>query len=205
MPRPALLCDIGNVLVSFDFTRAAERFASQSPLARHEVLRALEPLKVPLESGQLQGDEFVRRGMELIGFTGSTDEFRRIWCEIFGLNEAMERTLAALAARVPMFLLSNTSDLHKDYLLATFPVFRHFVDGVFSYLARSMKPDEAIFRVAIEQFDLDPSLTFFIDDLAPNIETARRLGFQCHHYHMSRHKAIATELEAWLAKTLQLL
>ena len=29
--------------------------------------------------------------------------------------------------------------------------------------------------------------TFFIDDLLPNIETARALGFNAHHYHHDRH------------------
>lgn len=201
MPGPALLCDIGNVLVSFDFTEAAERFASRSRLTRDEVLSALDPLKVPLESGQLGGDEFVRRGMELIGFGGSPGEFRHIWCDIFGPNPAMEQTIARLAPRLPLFLLSNTSDLHKDHLLSEFSIFSHFSGGVFSHLARSMKPDEAIFRIAIEQLDLDPALTFYLDDLAPNIATARRLGFRCHHYHSARHEEAVTALDAWLTAT----
>ncbi len=198
MPNPVLLSDIGNVLVSFDFSRAAERFSKQSRCTRDEVLRAIEPLKVPLESGQMPGAEFVRRGMELIGFTGTTDEFRDIWCDIFAQNETMERTLAALPPKLPMHLLSNTSDLHKDFLLHEFSIFRHFDDGVYSYLAESMKPDERIFRVAIEQLDLDPASTFYIDDLADNIATARRLGFVCHHYDMARHDLLQRDLDAWL-------
>lgn len=198
MPSPVLLSDIGNVLVHFDFSRAAEGFAKQSPLSAKEVIRTLDPLKGPLESGQLVGDTFVQRGIELIEFSGTPAEFRQIWCDIFSPNAPMDQTLAELNSRVPMHLLSNTSDLHKDFLLAEFPIFRHFSDGVYSYSARSMKPDAAIFQTAIDQLDLDPAQTFYIDDLAPNIETARQLGFQTFHYSDDRHAALDAELRAWL-------
>jgi putative hydrolase of the HAD superfamily len=109
----------------------------------------------------------------------------------------MEQSLAALAGQVPLYLLSNTSGLHKDYLLRTFPIFRHFADGVYSYSARSSKPEEAIFQQAIERFDLDPALTFYVDDLEPNIATARRLGFDAFLYDLNRHDLFEAALEAW--------
>ena len=198
MARPALLCDIGNVLVHFDFRRAAARFAELSPLSEDEVLRALNPIKDPLESGRLQGDAFVDEGMRLIEFSGSADEFRHIWCDIFAANALMEPTLEAARGRVPMHLLSNTSDLHKEFLLAEFPVFRHFSGGVYSYSAGCMKPGEKIFRLAVEQLSLDPAHTFYIDDLLPNIETARQLGFRAFHYSDARHADLDARLREWL-------
>jgi putative hydrolase of the HAD superfamily len=198
MPR-ALLSDIGNVLVSFDFRPAAARFAERCPYSADDVLRRLDPLKVPLESGGLMGEEFVRRGMEIIRFDGSPGEFTAIWCDIFQTNTAMEHTLATLPAALPSYLLSNTSDLHKEHLLREFPVFRHFSSGVYSYLARSMKPDEAIFRTAIDSLGLVPGETLFVDDLAPNIATAQRLGFITHHYDLNRHDAFEGDLRSWLS------
>lgn len=199
MPSPVLLCDIGNVLVHFDFKRAASRFAEFSPLSGDEVLHALNPIKDPLESGQLPGDAFVEQGMRMIQFQGTPDEFRHIWCDIFSTNALMEPTLASVQKRVPMHLLSNTSDLHKEFLLAEFPIFRHFTDGVYSYSAGCMKPGEEIFRIAIEQLHLDPVQTFYIDDLLPNIETARQLGFRAFHYSDARHAELDAGLQAWLA------
>jgi glucose-1-phosphatase len=197
MPR-ALLSDIGNVLVSFDFCPAAARFAERCPFSTDEVLRVLDPLKVPLESGGLMGDEFVRRGMETIHFDGSPAEFTTIWCDIFQTNTAMEHTLTSLPADLPRYLLSNTSDLHKEYLFREFPIFSHFSDGVYSYLARSMKPDEAIFRTAIDSLGLVPEETLFVDDLEPNIATAQQLGFVTHHYDLNTHHAFEATLQSWL-------
>ena len=199
MPSPVLLCDIGNVLVHFDFKRAASQFSEFSPLSGEEVLHALNPIKDPLESGQLQGDAFVEQGMRMIDFNGTSEEFRHIWCDIFSTNALMVPTLDMAKGRVPMHLLSNTSDLHKEFLLAEFPIFQHFTDGVYSYSAGCMKPGEEIFRIAIKQLDLDPAQTFYIDDLLPNIETARQLGFRAFHYSDARHAELDAELHQWLA------
>lgn len=199
MSSPVLLCDIGNVLVHFDFSRAATRFGDIGPMGRDEVLQTLDPLKGPLESGALMGDAFVQQGMEMIRFPGTPEEFSDIWCDIFTLNEPMEKTLASLNRVVPMHLLSNTSDLHKEHLLSTFPIFRHFTDGVYSYSAKVMKPEREIFQIAIDQLGLDPAQTFYIDDLAPNIEAARAMGFRAFEYRMDQHDRLESALQQWLA------
>ncbi len=194
MPVTSLLFDIGNVLVTFDFSLAARGFAERCRLPAEEIIRRIEPLKAPLESGQMGDDEFVRQGMELIGFAGEPGEFTRSWCEIFAVNEPMESLLARLPAGLPRHLLSNTSGLHKEHLFTEFPVFSRFGSGVYSHLAGCMKPDEKIFRLAIEELRLDPASTLFIDDLPPNIAAAERLGFRCHHYSLEDHASLEARL-----------
>jgi FMN phosphatase YigB (HAD superfamily) len=199
MPRPALLCDIGNVLVSFDFGIAARRLAERCGFPIESLLGRLEGIKGPFEAGEMDDRSFVKAAIEAMDFRGTGGEFESIWCEIFGENAAMEATLTPRAGKVPMYLLSNTSGLHKDYLLRSFPIFRHFADGVYSYSARSSKPEEGIFRQAIERFDLEPALTLFVDDLEPNIATARRLGFETWLYDRHRHGEFERVLARWRA------
>lgn len=200
MPSPALLFDIGNVLVRFDFTVAAQRFAALSEATTAQALALLSPFKEDLESGRISDDEFVATSMALIGFRGSREEFIRMWSDIFTENAPMADVVAELAADHPLYLLSNTSGLHKAWLFATFPVFRHFSGGIYSHEARAMKPHEAIYRAAIEAFDLDPARTFYVDDLADNIATGRRLGLMSHHYHPDRHEAFQAALRTWRGK-----
>lgn len=197
---PALLFDIGNVLVRFDFTIAAQRFAAQSAATTEQVLSLLSPFKDDLESGRISDDDFITQSIARIGFRGTREDFIRIWSDIFTENAPMTAAVEELAAEHPLYLLSNTSGLHKEWLFATFPVFRHFAGGIFSHEARSMKPDESIFRAAVEAFGLEPSTTFYIDDLADNIATARRLGFVSHHYHPDQHDAFRSVLKTWRAR-----
>lgn len=98
-----------------------------------------------------------------------------------------------------MHLLSNTNELHKGYFLREFAIFQHFQDGVYSHIARCAKPGEEIFLKTAAQLDLDPARTFYIDDLEPNIATAKRLGFRTFHYSFVKHPQFQAELDEWLA------
>lgn len=195
---PALLFDIGNVLVTFDFVRSAKRMAERSHLTAQQIHDAIAPLKNPFESGAMPAPEFIFRAMDAIDFQGSAEEFRLLWCDIFALNEPMSLTLATLPRKLPAYLLSNTNAPHLEWLLGQFSIFKHFDGGIYSHEARTMKPESGMYEQAIEKFGLDPAQTFYVDDLIANIQTGRRLGFVSHHYDPQNHSALHTELNTWL-------
>lgn len=197
MPGPVLLSDIGNVLTFFDFSIASRRVAERSPYPAEALSARLDHIKLPFENGDMDDDTFVAAAIEALEFKGTAADFKTIWCEIFTQNEAMKHSLAPLVGRVPMKLLSNTSGLHKDYLLATYDIFAPFTGGIYSYSAKCSKPGEEIFRVTIEELDLDPAQTFYIDDLEANILTAQKFGFQTHYYHHDHHALLESEITAW--------
>lgn len=197
MPLPAILCDIGNVIVSFDFSIASRRLAALCDYSEDQVLDHLHEFKIPFEDGQMDDDTFVKESMAAIGFRSSSDEFRRVWCDIFTANTPMMDTLKSQAVHHPVYLLSNTSGLHKDFLFAQFPIFSQIQGGVYSYAAKASKPGRRIFEIAIEELDLQPSETFFIDDLKANIETATDLGFVTHHYDLRKHSEFESALADW--------
>lgn len=198
MPQPVLLSDVGKVLIDFDFSVAAKRLAERCDHPAEMVLTLFDDIKGPYEDGRMDDVTFVREAMAATGFRGTAADFETIWCEIFAQNEPMHATLGALAGKLPMHLLSNTSGLHKDYFLRTFPIFQHFQGGVYSYSAGCSKPGDEIFQQTIVQLDLDPARTFYIDDLLPNIETATRLGFRTFHYSFAKHPQLQAELDEWL-------
>jgi HAD superfamily hydrolase (TIGR01509 family) len=199
MPQPTILSDVGKVLIDFDFSIAARRLAQQCDHPAETVLTLFDDIKIPYETGDIDDAEFLREGTALTGFRGTREELEAIWCEIFAQNELMHATLGALVGKLPMHLLSNTNELHKSYFLRQFEIFQHFQDGVYSHTARCAKPGEEIFLKTIAQLDLDPARTFYIDDLAPNIATAERLGFRTFHYSFAKHPQFQAELDEWLA------
>ena len=196
---PALLFDIGNVLVTFDFERCAARLAEFSELGSRQIHEAIAPFKGPLESGRMQEGEFFERCIDAIGFEGGHERFCEIWCDIFTLNSPMAQTLAALSHKLPAYLFSNTNDPHKRWLLGKFPVFQHFDAGIYSHEAGCMKPDDAFYHAAIARFGLVPADTFYVDDLPQNIATGRRLGFRCFEYDHRQHAHLHEALNAWMA------
>ena len=198
IPQPsAFLFDIGNVLLRFDFHLALGALAAQSDAADPvEVLARIELVKFALEDGRIDRAAFVRGAFDVLRYRGSEEEFIAAWEDIFTPNEPMLALVEQLHGHFPLYLLSNTSDVHVDHIFRRYPVFQRFSGAVYSYKVRASKPDPAIYRIACEQFGIEPATTFFIDDLLPNIETARALGFRTHHYHHDRHGELLADLRA---------
>lgn len=192
----AFLFDIGNVILRFDFHIALRKLATKSASTDPtELLTWLEPVKFMLEDGQIDRAAFLRGAIDALRYRGTEEEFVHAFEDIFEENTPMTELIPRLRERYPLYLLSNTNDIHVDFFLRRYPVFQHFCGGVYSHKARASKPDPGIYRIACRQLGLTPEATFFIDDLLPNIETARSLGFQTHHYHHERHGELLAALE----------
>ncbi len=188
--------DIGNVLLPFDFGIALSRL---EPLCTRPVADAMErgePLKSAYEEGRIGKDEFVKEAIALLGYTGEPEEFERVWADIFHENKAMTELVAALHGHYPLYILSNTSDIHINAVLANFSVFRHFADAVYSFKVGCSKPGCAIYELAAKQFAIDPRETVFIDDLPANVEGARSVGYHGILYDFRNHAALLAELAA---------
>lgn len=191
----AFLFDIGNVLLRFDFSLALRALAAQSEVKDPEdVLARIERIKIAYEDGTIDRAAFLRGVFDVLRYRGTEHEFIAVWEDIFQPNTPMIALIEELHARHPLYLLSNTSDIHRDYIFRRYPFFSHFADGIYSFEVCASKPGPRIFQIATRQLRIEPGRTFFVDDLLPNIETARSLGFVCHHYHHEEHEALLHEL-----------
>ncbi len=191
----AFLFDIGNVIVRFDFSKALRAISDLSDVPDEAgALVRIDESKLRYEDGQITRAEFLDQAFTLLKYRGSEARFIAAWQGIFTANAPMHTLIERLAARHPIFLLSNTNDMHVEGLFRDFPVFRHISGGTYSHTARASKPHPRIYRIACEQHGLTPADTLFVDDLADNIATAHELGFQTHHYHPDRHAALLEKI-----------
>jgi 2-haloacid dehalogenase len=88
-----------------------------------------------------------------------------------------------LAARkVPIFGITNFGAEFWDQFRPTAPVFDHFTDIIVSGVERLVKPDPAIYALALRRFGLAPGEGIFVDDRLENIESAEANGFVGHHF-----------------------
>jgi putative hydrolase of the HAD superfamily len=169
--------DIGNVLCSFDLSRTLRAWLPFVPGGVDEIKRVVPPLKERVESGAMGTREFVSDTMAALRFTGSEEEFKRGWVEIFEAVSGTQALVEELSGKVRLLILSNTNELHWDYLRATYPVFGKFDGYVVSHEAGLAKPDLAIYRHLAEKFGVNPREALFIDDLAENVAAAEQCGF----------------------------
>lgn len=85
-------------------------------------------------------------------------------------------------AGVPLFAITNFGHEFWEGFRPTQPVFDRFRDIIVSGTERLMKPDPAIYRLAIERFGIDPASALFIDDNAANVAGAESAGIAAHHF-----------------------
>ena len=75
-----------------------------------------------------------------------------------------------------LYMISNTNDLHFEYICKHFPIASHF-NGYFpSHVVGHRKPDQAMFEHVIREIKLRPEETVFVDDIAEFVESAKHLG-----------------------------
>ena len=64
---------------------------------------------------------------------------------------------------------------------------KNFDGGIYSYSARSEKPEPEIYQAAVDELGINPETTLYIDDLEPNIVAGKEAGFVSHLYSPKRH------------------
>jgi 2-haloacid dehalogenase len=91
--------------------------------------------------------------------------------------------VAELASRgVPLFAITNFGAEFWDMFRPTQPIFDHFGDIIVSGTEKMLKPDPAIYELALKRFRLKPNEAIFIDDNLDNAVGARANGFVAHQF-----------------------
>jgi putative hydrolase of the HAD superfamily len=175
----AVIFDLGQVIVPFDYRRGYRRISELSGIPAAEVPAMIRPggLVERLECGKIQPRDFVRELSALLGIRCSYEEFCEIWSSIF-LPETLlsEELLRSIANRYRMVLLSNTNAIHFEMIRERYPLLRHFHAFVLSHEVGAMKPSPAIYARAVEAAGCAAGECFFTDDIPEYVEGARRFG-----------------------------
>ncbi len=175
-----ILCDLGNVLVGFDHRIASRRILPYTRKPFEEVHRLFfdSPDTKAYEEGRLTSRQFYRRMVKKIGLNGlSYGRFSHIWNEIFFANRPMVRLLKRLGRRYRLYLISNISKLHYDYIARMFPDHLAVFDKVYlSYRIGARKPHPAIYRRALSGIPKEAVL--YTDDRRDLIAFARSIGIK---------------------------
>ena len=177
----ALFWDVGGVLLTNAWDRtqreaALERFQ----LDREEFADRHELVVSSFERGKIGLDEYLERTVFYRPRPFSGDEFKNF---MYGLSrpdaEALQlASRLASSGRYLMGTINNESRELNQYRIEKFgmrSIFKVFVSSCYVGLR---KPEEGIYRLALDVTQQVPEECCFIDDRALNLEVAQRLGMQ---------------------------
>ncbi len=175
----ALIFDLGNTVVPFDFSRGYAAMEQRCRYRMPEIRKRLgaTDLVIRFESGQIEPQPFVEELCRVLDLTMTYEEFREVWCSVFFPETLItESWLAALGQRYPLVLLSNTNAMHFEMLDRQYPILRLFKHRVLSNEVGAMKPSPIIYEAAIAKAGCKAEECFFTDDVAAYIQAARENG-----------------------------
>jgi putative hydrolase of the HAD superfamily len=177
----AVLFDLGNTIVPFDFRPAYARMEQLCSCPAAEIPRRLArtDLVQRFETGKVEPGEFVERLCAQLDLRMTYAEFCDLWSSIF-LKDTLipESLLASLAVRYRLVLVSNTNAIHFEMIRASYPLLGHFHAFVLSHEVGAAKPSPRIYREAVARAGCAPDECFFVDDVSACVEGARLEGIE---------------------------
>lgn len=186
MPKiTTLFWDIGGVILTNGWDRESRKEAAATFHLDGEEFEDRHDLSFPaFDSGLITLNEYLDRTLFYRTRPFSREEFTAF---MFAESKEYPETRAVLdkvtnTKRYFVAALNNEPLELNQYRIEAFDLRRNFLVFFSSCYIRARKPEETIFRVALEVTQRPPEQCLFIDDRPLNLEAPRRLGMNTIHY-----------------------
>jgi epoxide hydrolase-like predicted phosphatase len=175
-----IISDFGGVICTFDYRIFCERLALRTDRTTEQVYAAVfgDHLQETFETGKLSGGEYHQEVMSRLDVDVPYEEFSPMYGDIFTEIPATCDLLRRLHTRYPLYLLSDTNEIHFGYVRQTVKTLSVFDEFIVSYQVGVLKPDPRMYREALRRSGLPAEACVFVDDRPSNVEGAARVGIQ---------------------------
>lgn len=175
----AVLFDLGKVILHFDFTPAFKRLSALTGLSREQIEGFFKSsgLEVLYDGGKITSRRFHSQIKKGLGHDLNFEEFKGIWNRIFKPNLEIVSLIRELKPRYRLILVSNTNQMHFEYILKRYPIVKYFDEHILSYKEKVRKPDERIYRTAMRACRAKAHEILYIDDREDLTAAAKDIGF----------------------------
>jgi putative hydrolase of the HAD superfamily len=180
-----LFWDIGGVVLTNGWDRGSRKEAAATFHLDIEEFQDRHDLSFPaFDSGQITLNEYLDRTLFYRPRSFTREEFIAF---MFAQSKEYADTRAILdtVSRSGKYFVGaiNNEPLElNQYRIEAFDLRRSFLVFFSSCYVHSRKPEELIFRVALEVTQRRPEQCLFIDDRPLNLESPRRLGMNTIHH-----------------------
>ncbi|WP_443733797.1 HAD family hydrolase [Xylanibacter rarus] len=182
-----IVFDLGGVIMTLDPAEALRRFKALGLSDAERYLGAYTQSGIfgNLEEGKITAEDFRSKLSSLTGHELTFDECKHAWLgyrkDVPQRNLDLLKELRAKGYR--LILLSNTNPFMMDWALSSEfdgkgSSLNDYFDALYlSYRLGIMKPAPDFFRQVLDNENILPEETLFVDDGPRNVEAAGKLGF----------------------------
>ncbi|MDD5007963.1 MAG: HAD family phosphatase [Syntrophorhabdaceae bacterium] len=179
--------DLGNVILPFEHRQIVYKLHEVSRVAGRfspdEIFRYMFDMENGLinayEEGLMSSLDFFVKLKERYKLEIDFEEFKDIWNPIFREDPEVNDIILYLKGKgYPLFLLSNTNELHFTYITELYPIVHLMEEWILSFEIGAKKPKQRIYDEIFKRTDVKRSEILFIDDIKRYVETAIGFGLQ---------------------------
>ena len=188
-----IVFDLGGVLIDLDFKSAINGLQKAGFSNVKEQLQAFdrEGIFQKFELGDISADAFRSAIRENSIITLTDSEIDNLWnLMLLEIPREKLELILELRGKYMVYLLSNTNSIHWDYVCKNafnyrgFRVNDYFEKTFLSFEMHLAKPNKAILEKMLNDANLLPEETLFIDHSEANCKAAEEIGIHAHHYHI---------------------
>lgn len=200
-----IIFDLGGVIINIDYHLTIDAFKKIGFDDFESVFSQAQQLGVfdLLDKGLVSHEDFRSYIRNLSSKTLTNNQIDDAWNAML-LDFPIERLklLEKIKKQYRTFLLSNTNQIHCDVytkdLQNTYGVndLSHFFEKVYlSHEIHMRKPDSETFMLILNDNNLKPEETLFIDDTEQHIEGAKKVGIITHYLRLKEGETIENLFE----------
>lgn len=177
--------DIGGVILTNGWDHDSRMEAAQTFGLDWEEYRERHDLSFPaFDAGQITLNQYLDRTLFYRPRSFTREEFTAF---MFAQSKEYPDTRAVLSdvARSGRYYVASINNEPRElnqYRIEAFGLRREFQAFFSSCYLSARKPEEAIYRIALEVTQRPPESSVFIDDRTLNLENPRRLGMHVVHH-----------------------
>jgi putative hydrolase of the HAD superfamily len=193
----SLFWDIGGVLATNGWDHNSRMEAVQAFGFDWEEFRERHDLSFPaFDAGQITLDQYLDRTLFYRARKFTREEFTAF---MFAQSREYPESRAALSelARTGRYYIASINNEPRElnqYRIEAFNLRKDFQAFFSSCYLHARKPEETIYRIALDVSQRKPETSVFIDDRPLNLENPRRLGM--HVIHFENATQLRTDLRA---------
>ncbi len=183
-----IIFDFGGVILDIDPQITIKEFQKMGfkDVAKTKSKEFIEDIIRKFERGIYTPEVFRKKLKSFLDLDVSDQKLDDAWnALIYDIPAERIKILEQVKKNYQMLLLSNSNEIHYDLYVRDLQLrfgYREFDElfdkAYFSFDVHLSKPDPEVYEFIINQHNLKPSQTLFIDDNEENIAAASKLGLK---------------------------
>jgi putative hydrolase of the HAD superfamily len=115
---------------------------------------------------------------------GTVDEFVDLWCQsdVEGNQEVLDIVKIMRQKGNECYLTTDQEKYRSEYIAKNLPLTEYFDGAFYSWQLGYKKSEPEFWQAILQKLNIPPDQVIYWDDDEKNVEMARQLGIDAHHY-----------------------